>query len=153
MIKFNSLFQISRSMWAASIRKDQNYLQHLLVEINSAQQGSITGIYLCMRSANERWRYIVTLSLIGWAHTQNDHCNNHMTCPTHEHPWTPVFYSLWVGVNELDEDALPNSAPRGLWQRLFTWLHPSIFHDETWAWVPGNCLSSAPLKITQVMIC
>ena len=29
-------------------------------------------IILCMRSANERWRYIVTSSLIGWAHAQND---------------------------------------------------------------------------------
>ena len=28
-------------------------------------------INLCMRLANERWRYTVTPSLIGWAHTQN----------------------------------------------------------------------------------
>ena len=27
-----------------------------------------------MRSANERRRYIVTLSLIGWVHTWNDAC-------------------------------------------------------------------------------
>ena len=26
----------------------------------------------CMRLANERWRYIVTSSLIGWVHTQSD---------------------------------------------------------------------------------
>ena len=32
----------------------------------------ISGIVLCMGSANERRRYIVTSSLIGWAHTQND---------------------------------------------------------------------------------
>ena len=32
-----------------------------------------SGIILCMHSANERWRYIVTSSLIGWAHTQNEH--------------------------------------------------------------------------------
>ena len=30
-------------------------------------------LWLC--PANERWRYIVTSSLIGWAHTQNDPCN------------------------------------------------------------------------------
>ena len=30
------------------------------------------GIILCMRLANERRRYNVTSSLIGWAHTQND---------------------------------------------------------------------------------
>ena len=32
------------------------------------------GIIQCMRPANERWRYIVTSSLIGWAHTRNDPC-------------------------------------------------------------------------------
>ena len=31
-----------------------------------------TGIILCMRSANERRRYIVTSSLIDWVHTHND---------------------------------------------------------------------------------
>ena len=31
-----------------------------------------SGIIMCMRPANERWRYIVTPSLIGWAHIQND---------------------------------------------------------------------------------
>ena len=32
------------------------------------------GIILCMHPANERWRYIVTSSLIGWVHSQNDPC-------------------------------------------------------------------------------
>ena len=31
-----------------------------------------SGIILCMPPANERWRYSVTPSLIGWVHTQND---------------------------------------------------------------------------------
>ena len=30
------------------------------------------GIILCMRPANERWRYTVMAYLIGWTHTQND---------------------------------------------------------------------------------
>ena len=41
-------------------------------------------IFWGMDSANERWRYIVTSSIIGWAHTQNDpfwsttmHSNHH----------------------------------------------------------------------------
>ena len=29
-------------------------------------------IILCMHPANEKWRYSVTPSLIGWEHTQND---------------------------------------------------------------------------------
>ena len=33
-----------------------------------------TGIILCLHPANERRRYIVTSSLIGWVHTQNDPC-------------------------------------------------------------------------------
>ena len=32
----------------------------------------ISGIILCMRPANERRRYNVTSSPIGWAHSQND---------------------------------------------------------------------------------
>ena len=32
-------------------------------------------IILCMGSTNERWRYVVTLSLIGGAHTQNNPCH------------------------------------------------------------------------------
>ena len=38
---------------------------------------TIAGIILYMRPANERRRYIVTPSLIGWAHTQNDPCLNY----------------------------------------------------------------------------
>ena len=34
----------------------------------------LSGINLCMRPANGRRRYIVTSSLIGWAHMQNDPC-------------------------------------------------------------------------------
>ena len=33
-----------------------------------------SGITLCIRPANERRRYIVTSSLIGWTHTQIDPC-------------------------------------------------------------------------------
>ena len=36
--------------------------------------GTCPGISLCLCPANERRRYIVTWSLIGWAHTQNDPC-------------------------------------------------------------------------------
>ena len=36
---------------------------------------AISEIILCMCPTNERWRYNVTPSLIGWAHTQNDPYN------------------------------------------------------------------------------
>ena len=45
--------------------------------------GTVVGIVLCMHPTNERQRYIVTLSLIGWVHSQNDPCCcNHMIVAT-----------------------------------------------------------------------
>ena len=35
---------------------------------------SLSGIILCMQLANERTRYIVMWSFIGWVHKQNDPC-------------------------------------------------------------------------------
>ena len=65
---------------------------------------------LCMRPANERWRYSVTPSLIGWAHTQNDpwdyptydtywaNCVKSQFCwclaDTHFEAWTPFEYPI-----------------------------------------------------------
>ena len=49
---------------------------------------SLAGIILCMHTANERWHYTVTPSLIGWARTQNDLWSGlplfltHMSCNT-----------------------------------------------------------------------
>ena len=42
-----------------------------------------SGIILCMSPANDRWRYNVTSSIIGWAHIQNDPCDyvSKDTCP------------------------------------------------------------------------
>ena len=37
----------------------------------SHQSAIFTGIILCVRPANERRRYILTLSLIDWAHIAN----------------------------------------------------------------------------------
>ena len=44
-----------------------------------------SGIILCMCLANERWRNIVMLCLIGWVHTQNDPWKLHTTDMT---PWS-----------------------------------------------------------------
>ena len=56
---------------------------------------AMPGIILCMCWANERWPYIVTASLIGWVHTQNDPCKcndklydlwyQHILCKTRLH--------------------------------------------------------------------
>ena len=62
-----------------------------------------SGIILCMCPANERWRYSVTSSLIGWAHTQND---PYEMCPS------PKF-----GV-KAEQIYFPQSICLGLWQAL-----------------------------------
>ena len=46
----------------------------LFLKCRNKSRQSFPGIILCVRPANERRRYIVTPSLIGWAHTQNDPC-------------------------------------------------------------------------------
>ena len=52
--------------------KHQSIAQIIYTE-NRVSSGHSQGIILGMGSANGRWRYIVTSSRIGWAHTQNDH--------------------------------------------------------------------------------
>ena len=47
------------------------------------QESNDAGVILCMCSANERRRYNVTSSLIGWAHSQNDPCDGITWCPPH----------------------------------------------------------------------
>ena len=47
-------------------KNQRNTLEVTVYSINHA------GIILGMGSANERWCYMVTSSLIGWAHIQND---------------------------------------------------------------------------------
>ena len=65
------------------------------------------GIILCMHPANERWRYSVTPSLIGWAHTQNDpwcwysvyqtNCHWHLSTITSWHGPTLHILALCKG--------------------------------------------------------
>ena len=65
--------------------------------INMNQQTD-AGIILCMRPANERRRYIVTSSLIGCAHTQNDPCSwyhYNKTMGIFHGKW-PAFDSNWL---------------------------------------------------------
>ena len=48
------------------------YVKHSATNLNTIIKFQFAGIILCIRPANERWRYTVTPSLIGWAHIQND---------------------------------------------------------------------------------
>ena len=54
--------------------RDKDGIMTILVFQSSLQDDCIpTGIILGMCSANERQRYILTSSLIGWTHAQYDH--------------------------------------------------------------------------------
>ena len=60
----------------------------------------IAGIILDMGSANERERYIVTLSLIGWAHTKNYPCVSmqlgHITMRTSRIGMLSIYIYIYV---------------------------------------------------------
>ena len=65
--------QPDKLKWASLLVK----YQRLISELNKKlfrwlQYRWLTGIILCMPPANERRRYNVTSSLIGWVHTQNN---------------------------------------------------------------------------------
>ena len=54
------------------------------------------GIILWTYPANERWRYIVISSLIGWAHKQNDLQHTPYTSPLQ---WAMIIYCMLWKIN------------------------------------------------------
>ena len=58
----------------------------------------LTGIISYMRPASERRRYIVTSTLIGWAHVQNDYCMIHVHLKIRPR-LTLCFVLLWFSTN------------------------------------------------------
>ena len=100
--------------------------------------------------AIERWRYIVTLSLIGWAHTQND------PCPYHLRTWDNIILNGWQDHVSVDTYYIWHrimSDPGVVcldWWTDFTSFHPinvCIFvqwgdfgsHDDIIKWKPFPC--------------
>ena len=67
--RFGSLWPIS-----CSYPRHSQLTRHSLKLANGCIRQSLTALVLFMRPASERRRYIVTSSLIGWVHTQNDPC-------------------------------------------------------------------------------
>ena len=95
----------------------------------------ITGNILWMLPANERWLYIVTSSLIGWAHTQNDPRYHHQRmcychCAYHMFPaWCHV--AMWMRQAVVPTLATTlTGRPVGWWRRLT--FSPAV--------VGGTCL-------------
>ena len=58
-----------------------------------------SGIILWKRQANEKWCYIVTSSLIGWAHTQNDPWYSFLLIfKVFMNKSLPIFLSFFINV-------------------------------------------------------
>ena len=105
-------------MWIANMAEnDNNTHVHCVRYI---------GMILCMSPANERWRYSVTLSLIGWAHTQN-------------HPWIYCYiHGLMQESGAYHIDWLVQERCNSIANALELHLsctNPSIwFHSVTGTW-------------------
>ena len=67
----------SEITWPTWHLKSPAYTKWSLISLSSRHSNAndVTGFILGRSSANHRSRYIVTLSLIGWAHTQSDQRN------------------------------------------------------------------------------
>ena len=72
-----SLFLTVRLRYEVSLVSSEFIYTAIVISVLYA-----AGTILCMRPANERWRYILTSSLIGWMYTQND-------------PWCSIMLSLY----------------------------------------------------------
>ena len=66
VLKYSVMLEINACLSFLSDQHDRWYVHSVLLTLD------YSGIILCMGSVSERQRYIVTSSLIGWAHTQND---------------------------------------------------------------------------------
>ena len=131
---YNTVFII----WYYTFHDDEKYSRLLL-------QRSLMycDIILCMCSANETQCYIVTLSLIGWAHAQNDPCDF-----THS---TLLTVAERVSDLNLNTDT-PHLALMGclLWGFGRNWPHYNSFalymiHTcirlWAWIWLPHHTLT------------
>ena len=76
----------------------------------------IVGIILCMRPSNERWRYSVTPSLIGWAHTQND-------------PWYSLDVLTYWGQDACQSTGSSSGQIMAVWCRAITWTNAEIIES------------------------
>ena len=81
-----------------------------------------TEIILCMSSANERWRYTVMPSFIGWVHTQND-------------PWVQKMAYCLLNTTPLSEPMLTHCW-LSTWEQISTKIKSkyNIFYVRKWIW-------------------
>ena len=98
-------------------------------------------IILCVHPANERCRYTVTASLIGWVHTQNDPCILYFQEKNHN----PM--KLTVLRNSCTYLCRPYDAAR---QQCITWQKCNCFIEMTFS---GMCLLWNHLELYVYLMC
>ena len=76
-------------------------------------------IILDMGSANERWCYFVTSSLIGWAHTKNDPGGK---------PYKYMFDQQWKHVSSMKCKYIS-------WITNYWWENGNFVENENWWWL------------------
>ena len=86
----------------------------------------MSGIILCMHSANERWHYRVMPSLIGWVHTQNDYWIHNKDTDT-----TVSYYIPFSHTTQMTLSVFLPGAQLNFLQRLLIEL-PQQFSYSLW---------------------
>ena len=107
------------SNWLSSCTKVQ-FVKKLKLLTSGAHD------HLGMGSANERRRYIVTSSFIGWVHSQNDFCVRCLEMGQVAHYWDDCHDTLYLIVMQLH--SFEDQAP---WIHLHSCIHRRC-HIHTW---------------------
>ena len=79
-----------------------SYIKQHIYHITATNPLRPAGIILCMCPANERRRYNVTSSLIGWAHAQDDHWA-WTKWPTVCRPHFQMHWLEWIFIENFNE--------------------------------------------------
>ena len=97
------------------VSRPPNYLCSSIILVST-----FAGIILWMHPANERRRYIVTPSLIGWAHKQNDLCILHGENPVRSR-WP--FWEMSIEIHHFE------CIPRICYERSYSEFYLSIWNQ------------------------
>ena len=105
------------------------------------------GIILGMGSANERWRYIVTSSLVGWAHTQNDAVKLGAIVW-----WTVIAHSCLTSSAVEVRTWFCNYSPQKMMHRITVWhlLHLQHYDIVLSGTFSSMCAVTCPMPLTQI---
>ena len=88
---------------------------------------TISEFILCMRPANERRRYNVTSSLIGWAHSQNGPCDSYQITTQYAYSDTGALFTKLAGgrlIARSRDVSKPRDSALNFFNRFELWQVP-----------------------------